>query len=123
MNLAASGLVGFGLYNTFYNTAINETAQNVADAKLNINYMQTPINGIMCGMCVKKAVSMFSENRMKPKGIFYLAFFVTMFVFYGFEHCIANMFYFACANAWKNKNMYINLALVIAGNTLGSWLV
>lgn len=124
-NLLSSCVAGI-LLNKFFKDSATDffaTVDKIAQTKLKINYILTPMNGILCGMCVKRAVTIFAENRLTIKGTFYLVFFVTIFVFFGFEHCIANMFYFSCANTLSNENTYVNLLIIIFCNSIGSWLV
>ena len=46
---------------------------------------------------------------------------VTLFVYCGFQHCIANMFYFGMAFNW-NVDMLWNLLIVILTNSIGALL-
>ena len=50
----------------------------------------------------------------------YLAIFfgVTVFVICGFEHCVANMYYFTVGQAW-NLNTALYLLVMTAGNAVG----
>ncbi len=47
---------------------------------------------------------------------------VSVFILCGFEHCIANMFYFSLAGSWSLK-MLGYLLLMTAGNALGGMLI
>ena len=82
-------------------------------------FLITFIKGFACGLCVYLAVKSFAANRLKVVGIILLVFFVFLFVYFGFEHCIANMFYFSMANKWT-VGAFINLFLVIFANSLGT---
>ena len=80
------------------------------------------LQGIFCGALVYIAVFFFKnlENwGMKIIGIITA---VTLFVYCGFQHCIANMFYFGMAFNW-NINMLWNLLIVILTNSVGALLV
>ncbi len=46
---------------------------------------------------------------------------VMLFLLLGFEHSIANIFYFSVANAWSLKAL-IALLIVTLGNTVGAIL-
>lgn len=81
-------------------------------------YLGTIIKSFLCGLCVYLAVKSFAKNRLKPLGISLLVLFVFIFVYAGFQHCIANMFYFGFGNLIKAET-FINLALVILFNSLG----
>lgn len=80
------------------------------------------LQGIVCGALVYIAVYFFKnlENwGMKIIGIIAA---VTLFVYCGFQHCIANMFYFGMAFNW-NIDMLWNLLIVILTNSIGALLV
>ena len=119
--IGAFGL-GYICFFIFRNTDVYQSALNAANARLQFNsfldYLVTAIKAFLCGMCVYLAVKAFSLNRLKPIGITLLVFFVFVFVYCGFQHCIANMFYFGMANA-MNWNTLINLLLVITFNSFG----
>ena len=119
--IGAFGL-GYICFFIFRNTDVYQSALDAANARLQFNnffdYLVTAIKAFLCGMCVYLAVKAFSLNRLKPIGITLLVFFVFVFVYCGFQHCIANMFYFGMANA-MTWNTLINLLLVIAFNSFG----
>ena len=97
-----------------------QTATWVSEAKVGSNYLF--LEGILCGALVYIAVYLFKnlENwAMKVIGIITA---VTLFVYCGFQHCIANMFYFAFAFNW-NIGMLWNLLIVILTNSIGALLV
>ena len=54
----------------------------------------------------------------------YLAIFfgVTVFVICGFEHCVANMYYFTVGSAWNGKAV-LYLLIMTAGNAVGGVLI
>ena len=47
---------------------------------------------------------------------------VTVFILCGFEHCVANMFYFSVASAWTWKTLLYVLIMVL-GNSVGSIII
>lgn len=80
------------------------------------------VQGLLCGALVYIAVFFFKnlENwAMKVIGIITA---VTLFVYCGFQHCIANMFYFGMAFNW-NIDVLWNLLIVILTNSVGALLV
>ena len=82
------------------------------------DYLVCALKSFLCGLCVYLAVKSFNLNRLKPLGIGLLVFFVFLFVYCGFQHCIANMFYFGFGNhmSW---NTLFNLLVCIAFNSFG----
>ena len=82
------------------------------------DYLACIIKSFLCGLCVYLAVKCFGLNRLRPIGISLLVLFVFIFVYSGFQHCIANMYYFGFGNHIK-ANTFINLALVTLFNSIG----
>ena len=114
--------LGFLCYFIFKNTGIMKTVGATCLSRTTLDsfsdYLSCIVKSTLCGFCVYMAVKLFSLYRLKPLGILSLVFFVFLFVYCGFQHCIANMFYFGFGNCYI-KNAYINLALVIVFNSLG----
>ena len=121
-NAIGAFTLGYACYFIFRNTDVIQVALNAANSRLVFDdvfdYIVTAIKAFLCGLCVYLAVKSFSLNRLKPVGILLLVFFVFVFVYCGFQHCIANMFYFGMANAISWYTL-INLLIVIVFNSLG----
>ena len=47
---------------------------------------------------------------------------ITVFILAGFEHCVANMYYFSAANMWTWKTVLYVLVMIL-GNSVGSILL
>jgi formate/nitrite transporter FocA (FNT family) len=47
---------------------------------------------------------------------------VAIFILSGFEHCIANMYYFSVAGKWSAAAL-MNILLMTAGNSAGGFLL
>lgn len=103
-----------------YQSALSATTSRLA---LNnpLDYLVCALKSFLCGFCVYTAVKCFNLRRLKPLGILLLVFFVFVFVYCGFQHCIANMFYFGMANAFGINpiNTLLNLLVVIVFNSFG----
>ena len=80
------------------------------------------LEGIFCGALVYIAVYLFKNLQNWGMKIIGIIVAVTLFVYCGFQHCIANMFYFGMAFNW-NINMLWNLLIVILTNSVGALLV
>ena len=119
--IGAFGL-GYLCFAIFKNTDMMETVNNVCSIRTSLNsfedYLSCMIKSFLCGLCVYVAVKAFSLARLKPLGIGLLVFFVFLFVYCGFQHCIANMFYFGFGNHMKWETLY-DLILCILFNSLG----
>ena len=80
------------------------------------------LEGIFCGALVYIAVYLYKNLQNWGMKIIGIITAVTLFVYCGFQHCIANMFYFGMAFNW-NIDMLWNLLLVILTNSIGALLV
>ena len=120
----AVGAVGLGYlcYFAFRNLDIYQTALGAAYSRLAFNtfddFLSCCVKSLLCGLCVYLAVKSFAYKRISVLGTCLLVLFVFIFVYCGFQHCIANMFYFSFANRWCGEAA-INLALCILFNSIG----
>ena len=117
------GTVGCG-YLLFLSRAgdkLRGTAQAISTIKLNDNLLSIFILSIFCGIIMYLAVDLYKKltDFGKYMGIFMG---ITVFILAGFEHCVANMFYFSMANMWTWKTVLYVLVMV-AGNSVGSILL
>lgn len=99
---------------------INNTIIAISNAKTASN--QVFIEGLLCGALVYIAVYFFKNIENYAMKIIGIIVAVTLFVYCGFQHCIANMFYFGMAFNW-NIDMLWNLLIVILTNSIGALLV
>ena len=99
-----------------------DTAKNIVNIKLNDNLLSIFILAIFCGMIMYIAVN----NYKKSKDVLgkYITIFmgIMAFILCGFEHCVANMFYFSIAGVYSSK-AFLYLLVMILGNSLGSILI
>ena len=94
---------------------IYDGALRVSAIRFSNTFFENVALGILCGICVFIAVAGYSRNShpltvMLP---------VTVFVFCGFNHCVADMFYFIAANRMGDIHMYVALLATTLGNLLG----
>ena len=96
--------------------------ERVANSKTLISYPQLFVLAIFCNMLVCYAVSMARRNTgvLKLFGIFFPIF---LFVFFGFEHSIADMFYMLFTEEFSAHNYLAFLGIATAGNIVGGVLV
>ena len=111
-NIVSTILLGFAV--SFANPALGEAAKVICEAKLSQEALQTFVRAFFCGVLMYMAVSTYREKGTLA-GIFFC---VPVFILSGFEHSIANMFYFG-ASGMINMDSIIYLAVVIAGNSVG----
>lgn len=120
-NFIGTLFVGFILKYTRIYTMISEKAKTLADIKLNDTLISILILSFFCGMLMYLAVNTYKEVKDIGK---YLAVFlgVIVFILCGFEHCIANMYYFSVSSTWS-LNTLLYLLVMILGNSLGGILI
>lgn len=120
-NFAGAFLVGYVLRFTRIYSSINEKAIILANAKLNDNLLSIFILSIFCGMLMYFAVNGYKIlNDFGKYVVVYLG--VVVFILCGFEHCVANIYYFTVADVWS-LNTFGYLGIMILGNTLGSFIL
>ena len=95
-----------------------EAALTVCTAKLTQTAGQTFIRGIFCGILMYIAVWVYQ----KKNSIVGILFCIPVFILSGFEHSIADMFYFGTSGLIDVK-IILFMALVVAGNTFGAMLL
>ena len=121
-NAVGAFALGYLCYAIFQNVDIMKTVNSVCAGRTTLNsfgdYLSCIIRSVLCGLCVYLSVKAFNNNRLKLIGIILLVLFVFIFVYSGFQHCIANMFYFGFGNH-INGYTFVNLALVILFNSVG----
>lgn len=83
--------------------------------KLNNNIFNVFILAIFCGIMMYLAV----DNYNKSKNIICIILPVVIFILAGFEHSIANMFYFSLAGVWNIK-AFCYIIIMIYGNAFGA---
>lgn len=120
-NLAGCFLVGSAIRMTRSATALGIV--NKAAAMCEVKGADTPssllILAFFCGILMYLAVDTFKRQEVAPViRLITVILCVSVFILSGFEHCIANMYYFSVAGAWNTK-MFLLLLLMTLGNSLG----
>lgn len=104
----------FGFLAAFAVPAMKETALGMCEGKLTQTPLQTLARAFFCGVLMYLAVSIYREKKT-VSGILFC---VPVFILSGFEHSIADMFYFACSGM-VSLRAFGFIWLVIAGNAVG----
>lgn len=120
-NFIGTYLVAFATLNSRINN-IGEKARILSDIKLNDSVISILILSIFCGILMYIAVNSYKTS----KDVFgrYIPIFmcVIVFILCGFEHCVANMFYFSMARSWSFKTILYTFIMIL-GNSIGSILI
>ena len=112
------GATVFGYLVRFARPSITEKAATACAGKLESNFLAWIALGAMCGILMYVAVKIYREKN-SVWGIFFC---IPVFILCGFEHSIANMFYFALANMLTLKYFAFVLCVVL-GNTVGAMIL
>lgn len=120
-NFIGACSVGFILRYTRIYDNIYEKSLILANTKLNDNILSIFILSIFCGLLMYFAVNGFKKQTDFGKYlVVYLG--VAVFILCGFEHCIANMYYFSVADIWSLKTLGYT-GIMVLGNSLGSFII
>lgn len=92
-SVATAGLMFLTREYTFGGGAVGLTALNIANAKVNLEFVQATALGIMCNALVCLAVWLTLGARTTTDKILAIIFPITAFVAAGFEHSVANMYF------------------------------
>ena len=117
-NLIGSLFVGYLLLQTRLAPLLFEKATAVCQTKLTQGYLSAFILSIFCDMLIYIAVEGYKTIPQESGKFLAIFFGVTVFVICGFEHCVANMFYFTVGKAWS-VNTILYLLIMTAGNAVG----
>lgn len=116
VGLAVNLIVTFllGLLISYALPDLTEKAYIMCTSKLDQTFLITFIRGIFCGVLMYTAVEVFKEKKT-PLGIIFC---IPVFILCGFEHSIADMFYFGVSGIFKAKIITFEAAAIL-GNTVG----
>lgn len=97
---------------------IRQAAVTMCEAKLNDGLVSLFLLGVFCGFLMYVAVDGY-KSAQNP-AILFLG--VASFILCGFEHCIADMFYFSLAGAWSGRAITC-IFVITLGNSAGGALI
>ena len=115
-NVTATTICGYAL--TYAIPKLKEAALASCTVKLEQNFLQTVIRAVFCGILIYLAVDIFKKHKT-PLGIIFC---IPVFILSGYEHSVADMFYFAASGIVSLK-AFVFIGLVILGNTIGGMLI
>lgn len=121
-NLVGTWAAARLVLSTRYGASLAGRAAELCQVKLSDNSLSIFILSLFCNIMIYIAVENYNHH---PHEICkYLALFlgVIIFILCGFEHCVANMFYFSLAGAWSGTAVY-QMFFMTFGNTIGGLLL
>lgn len=102
--------------------SISEKAKVLCDTKLNDSLLSIFILAVFCNILMFVTVDGFKTNQHEIGKYIGIFMGVIVFILCGFEHCVANMFYFSVANVWSGKTILYLLVMTL-GNACGGVLI
>lgn len=127
----SAGLVSltkfFDKDNVSYTSGVMNALESVVDSKMNDGVLSLIILGILCGVMVFFAVNTYKKADMPLARIVTLFVTIGLFCICGFEHCVADMFYFSLysfTHGFADFGILIGkLMYVTLGNIIGCLLI
>ena len=120
-NFIGTFFVGFLVRHTRV-SGISQRALDIVNIKLSDNLLSILILSMFCGMLMYIAVNSYkvSKNEIGKYAPIFMC--VMTFILCGFEHCVANMYYFFVAGLFNTK-VLLYLLIMILGNSIGSIII
>lgn len=116
-NLAGTGLTAAAIAQTRAD-GMAEAARSVCEPKMKDGLLSLFILAVFCGFLMYVAVDGYRQT--KNPAILFMG--VAAFILCGFEHCIADMFYFSAAGIWSGRAAR-RIAVITLGNSAGGVLI
>ncbi|SFG36278.1 formate/nitrite transporter family protein [Oribacterium sp. WCC10] len=101
---------------------ISGKAQALCGIKLDDSYISLFVLGIFCNILIFIAVDGYKNIPYELGKYLSLFFGVIVFILCGFEHCVADMFYFSAAEMWSTEAL-LRLLVITFGNAVGGVFV
>ncbi len=121
-NLVGTFLTATMVRNSRIYEGMAERVEQIAAVKLNDDFLSIFLLAIFCGMLMFIAVACFKTQ--KGSTLQFIGVFVPVMVFIlsGFEHVIANMFYFSLSASWSG-HCFASVLVMTLGNSIGGMLI
>ena len=120
-NLAGTFLLGMLVRCTRIAPPLVEAARGLCETKLNDSLGSIFLLAALCNVLIYIAVEGYNKNPHEIGKYLALFFGVVVFILCGFEHCVANMYYFSVAGMWSGKAL-VYLLVMTLGNSVGGIL-
>lgn len=99
-------------------SGIGEKAQTICDTKLGDTLASNFILAFFCGMLMFIAADGYKTINNSAGKMLAIFLPVVVFILCGFEHCVANMFYFTVAQVWSLRTLGYLIVMTL-GNSVG----
>lgn len=106
---------------TRFGDELSAKAAAICNAKLSGSYLSVFLLGIFCNLMIFIAVDEYKNCKHEIGKYLSVVLCVTIFVYCGFEHCIANIAYLAMGRVWTIESL-VFILINTAGNIVGGLL-
>ena len=117
-NLVGAWLTAEVLKCTRFGPALAEKALTVSQAKLDDSLLSLFILAIFCNFLIYLAVDGYNNSTYELGKYLAVFYGVVVFIVVGFEHCVANMFYYSMAGVWDG-HAWVTMIVMTLGNGVG----
>ena len=123
-NWIGTFLVGTALRHSRVGLQLARNAQKLCAVKMDDGWISLLVLSFFCGILMFLAVDTFRRKGEVPSVVRALLVFlcVMVFILSGFEHCVADMYYFSVAGMWTAGSLVRTLWMTF-GNSLGGFLL
>lgn len=116
-NLAGAWLIAMLTQATRIN-GISEKASTICQIKNDDSFISLFVLGILCDILIYIAVEGYATSPYEIGKHLSIFFGVMVFIFCGFEHCVADMFYYSVAGMWNGDSL-LRVVIISLGNAVG----
>ena len=110
INCLSAGVMAALLLNTRIGPTLVEKAMPIVESKMGESYLSAFIMALMCGAIIYFAIELF-----KTKAYYGLILAIALFIICGFNHCIADFFYYSLVGELP----YLKWIITVLGNSIG----
>lgn len=121
-NLVGTWITATMVRNSRIYEGMAERVVGMAEVKLSDDFTSIFLLAVFCGMLMFIAVDCFRNvqgSTLRFIGVFVP---VMVFILSGFEHVIANMFYFSLSGTWS-AHCFVAVLVMTLGNAVGGMLI
>lgn len=121
-NLVGTWITATMVRNSRIYEGMAERVAGMAEVKLSDDFTSIFLLAVFCGMLMFIAVDCF--RKVQGSTLRFIGVFVPVMVFIlsGFEHVIANMFYFSLSGTWS-AHCFVAVLVMTLGNAVGGMLI
>lgn len=121
-NLLGAGLTALMVKNSRIGGPLVEKVSGIAEIKLADSFLSIFLLSVFCGMLMFIAVDCY--RNLQGSTLRFIAVFIPVMVFIlsGFEHVVANMYYFSLAGSWSG-HCFVSVLVMTLGNSVGGMLI